>query len=131
MAQASSTGYCRSSKIQVRWRPGRAGGRTMWRYRTAGHRMQDVAIGIFCKTPAARRSKTRLSPPLRPEECAAISACFIRDLSKTIAEVASEGGAVGYAIYTPAGTEAELSQLLPDSLGLLLQSEGEFGARLI
>ena len=93
--------------------------------------MNDVAIGIFCKTPAAGRSKTRLSPPLRPEECAAFSACFIRDLSKTIAEVASEGGAVGYAVYTPAGTEAELSQLLPDSLGLLLQSEGEFGARLI
>jgi rSAM/selenodomain-associated transferase 1 len=92
--------------------------------------MRDVAIGIFCKTPAAGQSKTRLSPPLRPEECAAISACFIRDLSSTIAEVADEGGAVGYAVYTPAGTEAELRRLLPASFQLLPQCDGEFGTRL-
>jgi rSAM/selenodomain-associated transferase 1 len=92
--------------------------------------MQDVAIGIFCKTPAAGQSKTRLSPPLRPEECAALSACFVRDLSKTIDEVAGEGGAVGYAVYTPAGTEAELRGLLPQGFRLLLQCEGDFGTRL-
>jgi rSAM/selenodomain-associated transferase 1 len=92
--------------------------------------MQDVAIGIFCKTPAAGQSKTRLSPPLRPEECAAISACFIRDLSRTIAEVADGGGAVGYAVYTPVGTEVALRQLLPAGFRLLPQSEGDFGTRL-
>ena len=41
--------------------------------------MGSVAVGIMCKTPAPGLSKTRLSPPLRPDECAAISACFIRD----------------------------------------------------
>src|ERR1043165_6934648 len=92
--------------------------------------MQDVAIGIFCKTPAAGRSKTRLSPPLRPDECAALSACFIRDLSATIAEVTRAGDASGYAVYTPFGTEAELRALLPPGFHLLLQSEGEFGIRL-
>ena len=45
---------------------------------------KTVAIGIFCKTPAPGLSKTRLSPPLRPEECAALSACFIRDLAGTV-----------------------------------------------
>ena len=53
--------------------------------------MQTIAIGIFCKTPAPGHSKTRLSPPLRPDECAAISACFIRDLTATIADVARAG----------------------------------------
>ena len=43
--------------------------------------MSSVAVGIFCKTPAAGFSKTRLSPPLRPEDCSALSACFIRDLA--------------------------------------------------
>ena len=47
--------------------------------------MQGVAVGIFCKTPVPGLSKTRLSPPLRPEECATLSACFIRDLATTIA----------------------------------------------
>jgi rSAM/selenodomain-associated transferase 1 len=92
--------------------------------------MRDIAIGIFCKTPAAGQSKTRLSPPLRPEECAALSACFIRDLSATIAEVARAGEATGYAVYTPSGTEAALRALLPPAFRLLLQSEGDFGARL-
>ena len=48
-----------------------------------------IAIAIMCKTPAAGRSKTRLSPPLAPADCAAISACFIRDLAQTIDGMAS------------------------------------------
>jgi len=91
---------------------------------------KTVAIGIFCKTPAPGLSKTRLSPPLRPEECAALSACFIRDLAGTIDEVARDGLATGYAVYTPAGTEAALRTLLPRSFRLLPQCDGDFGARI-
>jgi uncharacterized protein len=91
---------------------------------------RTVAIGIFCKTPAAGLSKTRLSPPLRPDECAALSACFIRDLSSTIDDVTRSGTAVGYAVYTPAGTEEELRKLLPPAFRLHLQCEGSFGVRL-
>ena len=46
--------------------------------------MPSIAVGIICKTPRAGLSKTRLSPPLRPEDCAALSECFIRDLAATI-----------------------------------------------
>lgn len=92
--------------------------------------MQDIAIGVFCKTPTAGQSKTRLCPPLRAEECAAISACFIQDVSATVDEVARDGGAVGYAVYTPPGTEAALRALLPQGFRLLLQREGELGTRL-
>jgi len=66
--------------------------------------MPSVAVGIICKTPRSGHSKTRLSPPLRPEECARISACFIQDLSGTIASLACDGRVDGYAVYTPAGT---------------------------
>ena len=96
-----------------------------------GLRVQDVAVGIFCKTPTPGQSKTRLSPPLRPEECAALSACFIRDLSATIGELAREGGTIGYAVYTPAGSEAALRALLPPDFRLQLQCEGDFGTRLV
>lgn len=92
--------------------------------------MSAVAVAIICKTPAPGKSKTRLSPPLRPEECAEISACFIADLSATIAELAAEGEAEGYAVYTPAGTEEALSRLLPPDFGLVLQGEGDLGRRL-
>lgn len=92
--------------------------------------MDKVAVALICKTPRAGQSKTRLSPPLRPEECAGISACFIADLSATIAAVAAGGRACGYAVYTPAGTESELAALLPDRFGLILQGDGDLGARL-
>lgn len=93
--------------------------------------MSTVALAIVCKTPAAGKSKTRLSPPLRPEECAAISACFIRDLSSTIEEVAAAGDATGYAVYTPLGSERNLRALLPDAFNLTPQCEGGFGERLL
>src|ERR1044072_9268949 len=91
--------------------------------------MRAVAIGLFCKTPAAGQSKTRLSPPLRPEECAALSACFIRELSATIDEVARDGAVTGYAVYTPSGTEPALRALLPASFRLLPQCDGDLGVR--
>jgi uncharacterized protein len=92
--------------------------------------MGSVAVGLFCKTPAAGQVKTRLSPPLRPEECAELSACFIRDISATIEEIARDGTAVGYAVYTPAGSETALRELLPAPFRLILQSDDDFGARV-
>jgi rSAM/selenodomain-associated transferase 1 len=93
--------------------------------------MKSIAVAIVCKTPMPGKSKTRLSPPLRPEECAALSACFIRDLSATIQSLTVEGGIAGYALYTPRGTEAALRQLLPRDFHLMLQGEGDLGARLL
>lgn len=90
--------------------------------------MRSVAVAIFCKTPAAGFSKTRLSPPLRPEDCSAISACFIRDLACTIHSLG--GDITPYAVYTPVGSEPALRALLPDSFRLLPQRDGDFGARL-
>jgi hypothetical protein len=72
-----------------------------------------------------------LAPPLLPEECAAISACFIRDLSETIQSLAADGDVEGCAVYTPCGSEAALRQLLPDEFKLILQGEGDLGARLL
>jgi len=68
---------------------------------------------------------------LRPEECAAVSACFIRDLTATIHELTRDGDVTGYAVYTPAGTEAALRTLLPPGFRLLLQCDGDFGTRLL
>jgi len=92
--------------------------------------VQGIAIGIFCKTPIPGLSKTRLSPPLRPEDCAALSACFIRDLAATIGELTGGGDVTGYAVYTPAGSERALRALLPGDFRLQLQCAGDFGTRL-
>lgn len=92
--------------------------------------MSTIALAILCKTPRPGASKTRLSPPLAPEECAALSACFIRDLARTLASLDAEGRARAYAVYTPVGSEAALRALLPEGVGLVPQGEGDLGARL-
>jgi rSAM/selenodomain-associated transferase 1 len=92
--------------------------------------MKTIAVAIFCKTPLPGQSKTRLSPPLRSDECADLSACFIRDLTATIHAVARTGDVTGYAVYTPIGTETALRTLLPSGFRLLPQCEGGFGTRL-
>lgn len=89
-----------------------------------------IAIAIICKTPTPGRSKTRLSPPLLPEECAEISACFIHDLAATIGGLAESGMVAGGAVYTPRGSEAQLRGLLPAGFQLVPQGEGDLGARL-
>ena len=94
-------------------------------------RSATIAVGVICKTPAAGFCKTRLSPPLAPEDCAGLSACFIRDLTNTISEVAADGtGAAPYAVYTPIGSEDALRQILPHDFRLWPQVEGGFGVRL-
>ena len=93
--------------------------------------MSTVAVGIMCKTPAPGQSKTRLSPLLQPHECAELSACFIRDLSRTIDALAGRGDVTGYAVYTPVGSEDALRRFLPAAFKLMPQIEGALGARLI
>jgi hypothetical protein len=93
--------------------------------------LSTVAVAIICKTPMSGHSKTRLSPPLRPDECAAISACFIRDLSQTIRGLVNDGDVTGYAVYTPAGSEASLRSLLAPNFELMLQGGGDLGNRLL
>lgn len=92
--------------------------------------MGKIAVAIICKTPSPGQSKTRLSPPLRPEECAAISVCFIADLASTIGAL-DANTVSGFAVYTPAGSEVALRRLLPDDFGLVLQGEGDLGERLL
>ncbi len=93
--------------------------------------MNTVAVAIVCKTPEAGKSKTRLSPPLLPEECAGLSACFITDLGRTIARLVDEGGVTGYALYTPVGTEVALRRLIPAHFEIWPQRGDGFGERLM
>lgn len=93
--------------------------------------LKPIALALICKTPETGFSKTRLSPPLSIDECAAISSCFIRDVSATIDELVDDINVTGYAIYTPKGTEEKLRPLLPPRFRLLPQADGDFGTRLL
>jgi rSAM/selenodomain-associated transferase 1 len=88
------------------------------------------ALAVMTKAPVAGISKTRLVPPLSATEAAALSACFLRDTCDNIARISSEGTVDGIAVYTPAGSEAFLDGLLPESFVLVSQRGEPFGDRL-
>ncbi|MCA1615848.1 MAG: TIGR04282 family arsenosugar biosynthesis glycosyltransferase [Acidobacteria bacterium] len=90
------------------------------------------ALAMMIKAPRAGASKTRLVPPLTPEEAASLSVCFLSDTAENIAAAcaASEGGASGVAVYTPVGAESAFDGLLPAGFALLAQRGDTFGARL-
>ncbi len=82
------------------------------------------------KAPQAGNSKTRLVPPLAPEQAAKLSACFLRDTCENISAVSKQGNAAGVAVYTPVGSEGFFDGLVPPSFRYLHQRGSLFGDRL-
>lgn len=74
----------------------------------------------MAKAPLAGRSKTRLSPPLLPDQCAELSAAFLQDTMENLAMAATEAAIVPYAAYAPQGSEALLRPLIGENAKLLL-----------
>jgi rSAM/selenodomain-associated transferase 1 len=88
------------------------------------------ALAIMIKVPRVGAVKTRLVPPLNPEEAAALSMCFLRDVTANIAELTSGDGVDGFAVYTPVGEESAFDGTLPAGFRLLPQRGAHLGERL-
>src|SRR6476646_10860290 len=111
------------------------------------------ALAVMTKAPQAGRVKTRLVPPLTPEEAAELNKCFLRDTAAAISSAcsrrpagdekktdfkpeacASHSEAVkavcGVAVYTPVGAESAYNDILPVDFSLLPQRGDRFGERL-
>ncbi len=100
------------------------------------------ALAIMTKAPRAGAVKTRLQPPLTPEEAADLNICFLRDIAAAIsrATCSSNGGlrpteqdtiAHGVGVFTPVGSEKEYAGILPLDFDLIPQRGDGFGERLI
>jgi rSAM/selenodomain-associated transferase 1 len=89
-----------------------------------------IALAVMTKAPQAGRVKTRLTPPLSPEEAAALNTCFLRDTAAAISS-ASNGKACGVGVYTPVGAESAYSGILPGEFNLVPQRGDKFGERLL
>ncbi len=87
------------------------------------------ALAIMTKVPRAGRVKTRLTPPLTPEEAAALNVCFLRDTAAAISRAGSPSRGIG--CYTPVGEEAAYADIFPPDFQLIPQRKEDFGARLI
>lgn len=84
------------------------------------------ALLVVAKRPAPGRTKTRLTPPLSPEQAAALYECFLRD---TLDLVRHLPGVAPVIAYLPAEERAYFAALAPD-FGLVLQEGADLGERL-
>lgn len=81
------------------------------------------ALAIFAKTPVAGNVKTRLSPPLSPEECAELYRCMLLD---TVARM----GVLGIETFLFYDGEAEFFRAAVPGLRLVSQTRACLGRRL-
>lgn len=91
---------------------------------------RPCALGLMAKAPFAGEVKTRLTPPLTPEEAAELSRCFLRDMSMNVGSL-NANGTEGVVLFTPAKAEALLRNLLPADFHLFPQRGETLGNRLI
>jgi rSAM/selenodomain-associated transferase 1 len=95
------------------------------------------ALVVMAKAPLRGAAKSRLAPPLTPEEAAELSRCFIRDVCTAIEgaiamiPAAAKVQVKGIVAYTPARTEALFEGLVPASFEFIEQRGEGLGERLI
>src|SRR5262249_25835013 len=87
------------------------------------------ALAVMTKAPRAGQVKTRLVPPLNPEDAAKLNVCFLRDTAIAIMK-ACGATARGVGVFTPVGSETTYAEILPPEFELLQQRGDGFGERL-
>ena len=90
-----------------------------------------TAFALMAKAPRVGRVKTRLIPPLSPEDAAELSRCFIRDMAENLAEIARSQRGMGVVAFTPPDDAAAFDGLLPAGFHLLPQRGADLGERLL
>jgi rSAM/selenodomain-associated transferase 1 len=78
----------------------------------------------MAKAPRPGKVKTRLSPPLSPEEAMRMSAAFLRDITENIRRAAQQADIAAYIAYAPAGLEMLFHGMLAPGTRLVL-ADGE------
>ncbi len=74
----------------------------------------------MAKAPRPGRVKTRLTPPLAPEQAMQMSAAFLRDISENLAMAGRAAPIDGWVAYAPAGEAALFDGMLAPGTQLLL-----------
>jgi glycosyltransferase A (GT-A) superfamily protein (DUF2064 family) len=80
----------------------------------------SCAIAVMAKAPRAGHSKTRLTPPLLPDEAKGMSSAFLRDITENIRLAAQQADIAGYVAYAPAGLEDLFDGILAPGTELVL-----------
>jgi rSAM/selenodomain-associated transferase 1 len=87
----------------------------------------SACLAIFAKYPMRGRVKTRLSPPLTPEQATDLYRAFLLDTIHLIAHIKDIEPAI---LFTPDEARDDFRALVPRHFVLVPQRGADFGARL-
>ncbi len=89
------------------------------------------AFTVMAKAPVPGTVKTRLSPPLTPDEAALLNTHFLRDTLASLGLAAEQCAADRVLSYTPVGQEEAFRGIAPEETLLVPQRGNGFGERLL
>lgn len=84
-------------------------------------------LGIFVRTPVPGEVKTRLIPPLDPQQACDLYQAFLRDLFSRLSKLKKVTGTVFYA----GGDPEAIREFIPDRFALVPQEGDTLGDRLV
>jgi rSAM/selenodomain-associated transferase 1 len=87
----------------------------------------SCGIAIMAKASTPGRTKTRLVPPLTPEDAAALNTAFLQDVADNVSRAGRDAAIAGYAAFAPPGSEDFFSRILPPAIGLIDACLTNFG----
>lgn len=91
-----------------------------------GHRRRS-AVAVMAKEPKAGQVKTRLVPPLTPQQAAELYRCLLLD---KLVQVGHLTGIEPYLAYTPNEARPLMQSLAPEPFALIPQVGSDLGDRL-
>jgi uncharacterized protein len=89
--------------------------------------MADTALVLFAKEPRPGAVKTRLTPPLTPNQASELSQCFLADTVDYLRPLQNIDRIIA---YDPPEAASYFTTLAGDDFSLLVQPAGDLGARL-
>jgi rSAM/selenodomain-associated transferase 1 len=84
-------------------------------------------IAVMAKASILGRTKTRLVPPLTPEEATACNTAFLRDIADNVLAASAEASIAGYMAFGPPESRPFFRDNLPGEIGLIEAWYPDFG----
>jgi rSAM/selenodomain-associated transferase 1 len=89
--------------------------------------VSTCAIAVMAKASIPGRCKTRLVPPLTPEEAAGLNTAFLRDIADNLMSASVHANIAPVMAFAPAGSASFFRETLPAEIGLLETVAPTFG----
>jgi len=93
----------------------------------SGREAAFCGIAVMAKASHPGRTKTRLSPPLTPDEAAECNTAFLKDIASNLMAAASVASIAPSMAFGPPGSEPFFRHHLPEAIGLYEVWHPDFG----